>query len=100
MEIKLPSFFVLSQPSHLMENFFNTIFNFNEFVFVYVANIRFICDGKIYLLTYAFDTAEVLKTFKIQQYIGFVVIVELLEVLEVFTVYVRPANIRPTMWDY
>ena len=74
MEIKLPSFFVLSQPSHLMENFFNTIFNFNEFVFVYIANIRFICDGKIYLLTYAFDTAEVLKTFKIQQYIGFFVI--------------------------
>ena len=51
MEIKLPSFFVLSLSSHLMENFFNTIFNFNEFIFVYVVNIRFICDGEICLLT-------------------------------------------------
>ena len=52
IEIKLHSFFVLSLPLHLMENFFTTIFNFNEFVFAYVVIIRFICDGKIYLLTY------------------------------------------------
>ena len=52
MEIKLISFFVLSLPSHLMENFSNTVFNFKEFLFVYVVNVRFICDGKIYLLTY------------------------------------------------
>ena len=49
MEIKLHTFFVLSLPSHHMKNFFTTIFNFNEFV--YVVNIRFICDGEIYLLT-------------------------------------------------
>ena len=35
-----------------------------------------------------FDTAEVLKTFKIQQYIGFFVIAGL---LELFTAYARPA---------
>ena len=51
MEIKLPIFIVLSLPSHLMESFFNIVFNFNEFIFVYVVNIRFICDGEIYLLT-------------------------------------------------
>ena len=51
MEIKLHTFFVLSLPSHHMKNFFTTIFNFNEFIFVYVVNIRFICDGEIYLLT-------------------------------------------------
>ena len=50
MEIKLHSFFVLSLTSLHMENFFTTIFNFNEFLFVYVVNIRFICDGGIYLL--------------------------------------------------
>ena len=44
-----------------------------------------------------FDTAEVLKAFEIQQYIGFIVIAGL---LELFTAYVRPANIRPAMWDY
>ena len=33
------------------EELFITIFNFNEFLFVYIVNIRFICDGKIYLLT-------------------------------------------------
>ena len=49
MEIKLHSFFVLSLPSQLMETFFTAIFNFNEFI-LYVVNIRFICDGKIYLL--------------------------------------------------
>ena len=54
MEKKLPSFFVLSLPSHFMENFLNTIFNFNEFIFVYVVKIRFICDGEIYLLTYLY----------------------------------------------
>ena len=32
-----------------MENFFTIIFNLNEFVFVYVVNIRFICDGETYL---------------------------------------------------
>ena len=52
MEIMLHSFFVLSLPSHLMENFFTTMFNFIEFIFVYVANIRFICDGQIYFLTF------------------------------------------------
>ena len=35
-----------------MEDFFTTTFNFNEFIFVYIVNIRFICDGEIYLLTY------------------------------------------------
>ena len=45
----------------------------------------------------ALDTAEILKTFEIQQYIGFFVIAGL---LELFTAYVRPANIRPTMRDY
>ena len=44
--------FVLSLPSHVMENFFTTIFNFNEFIFVNVVNIIFICDGEIYLLIY------------------------------------------------
>ena len=52
METKLPSFLVLSLPSHLMENFFSTVLNFSKFIFVYVVNIRFICDGEIYLLTY------------------------------------------------
>ena len=45
----------------------------------------------------AFDAAEVLKTFEILQYIGFFVIAGL---LELFTAYVRPANIRPAMRDY
>ena len=36
----------------------------------------------------AFDTAEVLKTFEIQQYIGLFLIAEL---LKLFTVYVSPA---------
>ena len=35
----------------LMEKFFTAVFNFKEFIFVYVVNIRFICDGEIYLLT-------------------------------------------------
>ena len=48
MEIKFQSFFVLSQPLHITT--ITTIFNFNEFVFVYIINIRFICDGEIYLL--------------------------------------------------
>ena len=50
MEIKFQNFFVLSLPSHLTT--ITTIFNFNEFIFVYVINIRFICDDEIYLLTY------------------------------------------------
>ena len=45
----------------------------------------------------AFDTAEVLKAFEIQQYIDFFVIAGL---LELFTAYVRLANIRPAMQDY
>ena len=45
----------------------------------------------------AFDTAEVLKTFEIHQYIGFFIIEGL---LELFMAYVRPANIRPTMRNY
>ena len=45
----------------------------------------------------AFDTAEVLKTFEIQQYIDFFVNAGLLEFI---TAYVRPGNIRPAMWDY
>ena len=52
MEIKLRSFFLLSLPSHVMEKIFTKIFNFDEFIFLYVVNIRFICDGEIYLLTY------------------------------------------------
>ena len=52
MEIKLQSFFVLSLPSHL--TIITTIFNFNDFIFVYVINIRFICDGEIYLLIQQF----------------------------------------------
>ena len=43
MEVKLPSFFVLFLPSHVLDN---------EFIFVYIVNIKFICDGEIYLLTY------------------------------------------------
>ena len=39
---------------------------------------------------------EVSKTFEIQQYIGFFVVTG----LELFTVYVWPAKIRPTMRDY
>ena len=35
-----------------MEMCFTTVFYFNEFIFVYVVNIIFICDGEIYLLTY------------------------------------------------
>ena len=45
----------------------------------------------------AFDIAEVSKTFEIQQYIGFFLIARL---LELFTAYVKPANIRPAMRDY
>ena len=45
----------------------------------------------------AFDTAEVLKTFEIQQYIGFFVIARS---SELFTTYVRHANITPAMRDY
>ena len=54
---------------------------------------------ELYVTTHknALDTAEVLKTFKIQQYIGFFVIMGL---SELFTVYVKPANIRPAMRDY
>ena len=37
----------------------------------------------------AIDTAEVLKTFEIQQYVGFFVIAGL---LELFTAYARPAK--------
>ena len=44
-----------------------------------------------------FDTEEVLKTFEIQQYIGFFVIAGL---LELFMANVKPANIRPAMRDY
>ena len=43
------------------------------------------------------DTTEVLKTFKIQQYIGFF---EIAGLLELFTAYIRPANIRLAMRDY
>ena len=51
MDIKLHSFFVLALPSHLMEKFFTTVLNYNEFVFVHNVNIRFICYVEIYLLT-------------------------------------------------
>ena len=37
-----------------MEKFFTTGFNFNEFIFVYVVNIRFIYDGEIQLLTHGY----------------------------------------------
>ena len=53
MEIQLHSLFVLSLPLHLVENFFTTIFNFNEFIFLYVLNIRFIWDGEIYSFVYS-----------------------------------------------
>ena len=51
-ENNVTQLFVLSLHSHLMENFFTTIFNFNEFIFVHVVNITFICAGEICLLTY------------------------------------------------
>ena len=54
MEIKLHSFFVLTLPSHCMRKYFTTVFNLIEFILVYVVNIRFVCDGEIYLLTYLF----------------------------------------------
>ena len=38
-----------------MEKFFTTVFNFDKLIFVHVLNIRFICDDKIYLLTYKKD---------------------------------------------
>ena len=48
---KVTLLFGLSMLSHLMEKLFTTIFNFDEFIFVYDdVNIRLICDGKIYLL--------------------------------------------------
>ena len=54
---------------------------------------------KLYITTRknAFDRAEVLKTFETQHYIGFFVIAGL---LEFFTAYVRPADIRPAMRYY
>ena len=58
METNLPSFFVLSLESHLMKNFLNTVLIFNEFIFVFVANTIFICDGEIYLLTYLSNISE------------------------------------------
>ena len=48
----LHSFFELFLPSHVMENSFTKIFNSNEFIFVYVVNIGFICDSEIYILIY------------------------------------------------
>ena len=38
----------------LMEKFFTTGFNFSEFIFVYVVNIRFIYDDEIQLLTHGY----------------------------------------------
>ena len=52
MEIKLHSFLCVFLGIAPYGDHFTTIFNFNEFIFVYVVNIRFICDGEIYLLTY------------------------------------------------
>ena len=51
MEIKLHSFFVLSLSSHLIHEFFTTVFNLNKFILLCVVNIRFICDGEIYFLS-------------------------------------------------
>ena len=48
---KVTQLFCVIPAVALIENFFTTIFNFNEFIFVYVVNIRFICDGERYLLT-------------------------------------------------
>ena len=45
----------------------------------------------------AFDTEEALKTFEIRQYIGFCVTAKF---LDLFTAYVRPANIGNAMRDY
>ena len=50
MELKLHNYCVLSLPPHL--TVFNHSLNFNEFIFVHLLNIRFICDGERYLLTY------------------------------------------------
>lgn len=57
----LHSFFELFLPSHVMENSFTKIFNSNEFIFVYVVSIKFICDREICLLTYLTNTT---RTFK------------------------------------
>ena len=53
---KATQLFVLCLPSHLTA--ITTILNFNEFIFVYIMNIRFICDGEIYLLTYLLTIIE------------------------------------------
>ena len=47
--------------SHLMEKVFTIIFNSNEFIFVYVVSIKFICDGEICLLTCLTNTTPIFK---------------------------------------
>ena len=47
--------------SHLMEKVFTTIFNSNEFIFVYVVSIKFICDREICLLTYLTNATPTFK---------------------------------------
>ena len=49
MEIKPHNFLVLSLSSHLIEMFSTTTFNFNEFIFVYIVNIRFVMPKCTYL---------------------------------------------------
>ena len=48
---KVTHFFCVISAISPYGQLFTTIFNFNEFIFVYVVNILFICDGEIYLLT-------------------------------------------------
>ena len=52
MTIKLHILFLLSLP---YGDVFYHSFNFNEFIFVNVVNIRLSCDGKTYLLTKGID---------------------------------------------
>ena len=89
---------------------YSFFFKFDCVLFMFYAKFRIRHCGKfprtnqatsteLYITTRKnmFDTAEILKTFEIQQYIGFFVVAGL---LELFTVYVRPANIRFALWDY
>ena len=89
---------------------YNFFFKFDSVLFMFHAKVRIRHCGNfprknqatstgLYIRTRknAFNTAEVLKTVEIQQYIGFFVIAGS---LELFTAYVRRANIRPEMPDY
>ena len=60
----------------------------------YIAYVLYSTELYITTQKNAFHRAEILKTFEIQQCIGFFVIAGL---LEPFVAYVRPVNIRPAM---